>query len=206
MSFIDACGRESGVSANLMNTDSRFEFAFVTPVLTTTRSSSVLGCLTQVTCHSVIYAGHPPKVIARWPRTATARITWCMALKRMCAACSSACAALPPRTLVMLTASWQAAGPPKIVFGHGGFSRGTAATACWDAGRRRFCHPRGMATETPGKDSRAGAPGMGVAACPPLPGAAPAAWLHPAAGQIAATTIAVPRSRANLLAAPGATS
>src|SRR5215831_17411893 len=42
-----------------MNTDSRSGFAFVTPVLTTMRSSSVLGCLTQVTCHSVIYAGHP---------------------------------------------------------------------------------------------------------------------------------------------------
>ena len=65
MSFMDAWGRESDVSANLMNTDSRFKFAFVTPVLTTMRSSSVLGCLTQVTCHSVIYAGHPPTVTAR---------------------------------------------------------------------------------------------------------------------------------------------
>ena len=129
-----------------------------------------------------------------------------MALKRMRAACSRACAALPPRRLVMVRASWQAAGPPNIVFGHGGLRRGTAATACCEAGRWRSCHPRGMATEMPGKDSRAGAPDMGAVACRPLPGAAPVEWLHPAAVQTTATTIAAPRNRANLLVAPGAPS
>src|SRR5437763_1371670 len=54
MAPMAARGAGPGVSANLMNTDSRFEFTYLTPVLRTMISLMVTSDLAHLTRHCVI--------------------------------------------------------------------------------------------------------------------------------------------------------